>query len=210
VLIGAQEPTKGIDVFSIHGNPAPPYEVLVSCNFNGHNNCTNLYGTVTTPVGYGAQNNDVTMRMIAGNTTATIGNQITGHNWTDGVIGDYEFHTCSNSLDNCTGVGVSEHSSSNQFANSFAGGLGLAAGAHLGNTAANKDFTGTCTMALGVCPTVFFANPYASNPVCTAAWQSGTLTGIVKAAVTTSMLNITSSVTTDTATIGYICTGNPN
>lgn len=106
--------------------------------------------------------------------------------------------------DNCTGVGISEHSSSNQFANSFAGGLGLAAGAHLGNTAANKDFTGTCTSGTTTC-NVTFATPYASSPVCVA--NNTSAINPVKVAASASGVIFTG---TSGDVIAYACFGNPN
>lgn len=81
---------------------------------------------------------------------------------------------------------------------------------HIGATSggAGLDFAGRCTMSAGACPAITFNVTWAANPGCVATWNgTGTLTGVVKAISTTTTLNISSSVGTDTAVMTYVCIG---
>jgi hypothetical protein len=78
---------------------------------------------------------------------------------------------------------------------------------HVGTSGA--DAAGTCTLTSGACPTITFANAYASTPVCTANFTSGSTLG-VQAYPSTTQLKITSSATVTSAAVNYICVGNPN
>jgi len=78
-------------------------------------------------------------------------------------------------------------------------------------TLALADTHGTCTMSSGVCPAITFATAYNSTPVCTVTWTgTGTLTGILSSKRTTTGLQPTSSVNSDTAVVDWKCQGNPN
>jgi hypothetical protein len=68
---------------------------------------------------------------------------------------------------------------------------------------------GSCTMAAGTCTAQSLASTYAAAPVCAATWTgTGTLTGILKVASTTTTITPSSSVGTDTAQVSWICFGN--
>lgn len=71
----------------------------------------------------------------------------------------------------------------------------------------NNDYGGTCTMNGSTgCPVYNFLTTYGAAPKCTASWTgSGTLAGVVKTAVSTSALTITSSTSTDTAVVNWNC-----
>lgn len=81
------------------------------------------------------------------------------------------------------------------------------AGAHLGATAANKDFAGTCT--LGTNCAITFTNTWVSAPACVATDTTGA--NAVKA-VTSGGPPVTTLTITGTGTdvIAYACFGNPN
>jgi hypothetical protein len=77
----------------------------------------------------------------------------------------------------------------------------------------NKDLKlrdqGQCTMAAGACAAQTLAHTYAVAPACIATWTgTGTLTGIIKIASTTTTVTPSSSVGTDTAQVNWVCFGN--
>src|SRR5260221_14160654 len=70
----------------------------------------------------------------------------------------------------------------------------------------NGDYAGQCTLVNPTgCAVYTFIATYNAAPKCTATLSSGTLTGILRAATTTTQLTITSSVTTDTGVINWSC-----
>lgn len=71
----------------------------------------------------------------------------------------------------------------------------------------NNDYAGTCTMNGSTgCPAYSFGVTYTVAPKCSASWNgTGTLTGLIKAATSTSQLTITSTVAGDTAVINWTC-----
>jgi hypothetical protein len=78
-------------------------------------------------------------------------------------------------------------------------------------TAALADLNGVCTMVAGVCPAVTFASAFTNTPTCVLTWSgTGTLTGLVKSLRSTTGLQPTSTINTDTAEIDWKCQGNPN
>jgi hypothetical protein len=82
---------------------------------------------------------------------------------------------------------------------------------HLNNAVANSANAGTCSMSGSTaCTTINFSPPWNNAPACTATWAGGaTLNGKIKAAATTSTLTI-SSTASETITVAYQCSGNPN
>lgn len=78
---------------------------------------------------------------------------------------------------------------------------------HIIRRAADADMWGTLTLSGGTV-SYSFADAYTSAPLCIATWQSGTLTGFVKCATTTTGITITSSIGTDNAVIAYMILGN--
>ncbi len=229
-LIGSQEPTKDVEIDGPHVNATGAnYAVHISCNF--HSGATCKASNQPTPNGPGNRTSDITVMHANGGGNATIWDEFENASsmtdcptanvssttkgcWQDNSIAFWAMTNCvsdagGGNASSCFGPGVSVITTSNQFPNRFAGGLELTAGAHVGTTAANTDFSGTCTLGSTSC-SITFVNPFVSNPVCTVAWESGTLTGILKAAVSTTTLTITSTVGTDSGVVGYICAGNPN
>jgi len=68
---------------------------------------------------------------------------------------------------------------------------------------------GQCTMASGTCPAQSLSTTYSAAPLCFANWTgTGTLTGIIKIASTTTTVTPSSSVGTDTAQVNWACFGN--
>ena len=70
---------------------------------------------------------------------------------------------------------------------------------------------GQCTMTLGACAVpIDLSTTYTNAPQCFAQWTgTGTLTGTVKVtATTTQITSLSSSVTTDTAEMNWVCFGN--
>jgi len=88
--------------------------------------------------------------------------------------------------------------------NAFAGDLALPVGGHVGNTASNSDFTGTCTLGLN-CANIPFNDNYASAPVCVA-----TDTSAANAVQVTALANKVTFSGTAPDVIAYVCAGNPN
>jgi hypothetical protein len=67
---------------------------------------------------------------------------------------------------------------------------------------------GTCTMAAGTCTAQALGSTYASAPLCFLTWTgSGTLTGILKCATTTTTVTPSSTVGTDTAVMNWFVFG---
>lgn len=77
-------------------------------------------------------------------------------------------------------------------------------GTHIGTNAADKDFSGTCTLISGSC-SVSFHIGYASGVVCVANDTSGAYA--VQVVATTSSVAFSGH---GADVIAYICVGNPN
>lgn len=74
-----------------------------------------------------------------------------------------------------------------------------------------SDTHGTCTMTSGVCAAITFATAFLNAPTCSVSWTgTGTLTGLLSSKRTTTGLQPTSSVNSDTAVVDWKCQGNPN
>jgi hypothetical protein len=70
----------------------------------------------------------------------------------------------------------------------------------------NNDNGGTCTLTTGACPVYSFLVTYGVAPKCTASWTgTGTFTGILKVAVSTSALTITDTVNESTGVVNWSC-----
>lgn len=71
----------------------------------------------------------------------------------------------------------------------------------------NADYAGTCTLVNPTgCPAYNFLVTYTVAPKCNASWTgTGTFTGILKAAASTTQLKIDSTVTTDTGVVSWSC-----
>lgn len=68
---------------------------------------------------------------------------------------------------------------------------------------------GQCTMAAGTCSAQTLAYTYTAAPLCWAVWTgTGTDTGFIKLASTTTTVTPSSSVGTDTAQVNWFCAGN--
>ena len=68
---------------------------------------------------------------------------------------------------------------------------------------------GQCTMAAGACSAQALGSTYTTAPLCGLTWTgTGTLTGIIKVASTTTTMTPTSSVGTDTEQVNWFCFGN--
>lgn len=68
---------------------------------------------------------------------------------------------------------------------------------------------GRCTMSAGTCSAQSLGSTYSSAPVCFLTWTgTGTLTGILKVASTTTTVTPASTVGTDTAQVNWECHGN--
>lgn len=110
----------------------------------------------------------------------------------------------------CTGTGNTVRATSPTLTTPV---LGAATGTSLDMSGASgglkiKD-QGTCTMAAGTCAAQSLGHTYATTAVCFATWNgSGTMTGIMKAASTTTTVTPASSVGTDTAVVNWFCLGN--
>lgn len=76
---------------------------------------------------------------------------------------------------------------------------------HLGTS--THDTAGTCTLSAGAC-SFSFVTSYTAAPVCTA--NSTGSKNAMRVTPTAGGLTITSSSSTDTSVVGYICLGNPN
>lgn len=89
-------------------------------------------------------------------------------------------------------------------------GFNTTKGQHFETFAAQADMSGTCTMTAGACSPIFFVGIWSVTPACVVSWTgAGTLTGILRTNVTTVQIAPSSTVGTDTATVAYICVGNP-
>jgi hypothetical protein len=76
---------------------------------------------------------------------------------------------------------------------------------------ANGNFAGSCIMTAGTCSAQSFTHVYNFAPVCTCSWSgTGTLTGGIKCPSTAGTVTPASSVGSDTATVNWICVGEPN
>jgi hypothetical protein len=132
LLIGDQEPTKDISVTSLHGDATGlKYAAIVSCNFNGGNNCPPTTTGLTTPAGYGNTTSDIGISNAnGGGPNATIwdqfenanpitdcppGNNTTPGCWTDAAILDWKMHNCTLHDAACTGPGLFVTTTSSQF-----------------------------------------------------------------------------------------------
>lgn len=70
----------------------------------------------------------------------------------------------------------------------------------------NNDYSGTCTLTAGACPVYNFLVAYAVAPKCIASWNgTGTFTGILKVASSTTQLTITDTVNESTGVINWSC-----
>lgn len=70
----------------------------------------------------------------------------------------------------------------------------------------NGDYSGTCTLTTGACPAFNFQGTYAVAPKCTASWNgTGTFTGILKVASSTTQLTITDTVSESTGVVNWSC-----
>jgi hypothetical protein len=69
---------------------------------------------------------------------------------------------------------------------------------------------GLCTMTSGFCPAQTFNSTYSVAPQCFASWDASAspLTGIIKIATTLTQVTISSSVSTDTPQMNWVCFGN--
>jgi hypothetical protein len=68
---------------------------------------------------------------------------------------------------------------------------------------------GTCTMAAGTCAAQSLSTTYNTAPTCFLTWSgTGTLTGALKVASTTTTVTPSSSGGTDTARVNWVCFGN--
>jgi len=224
LLIGDQEPTKDVSVASVRGNSTGfKYSVVISCNFNGGATCPAT--GQTTPSGNGNRTSDIGISNANGGPAATIWDQLelpaswtafsdcsnstTPGCWTDSSILDWKMTNCipdagGGSPTSCSGQGISVITTSNQFPNSFSGGLAVSQSAHIGATSMNGDFTGTCHLSSGTC-TVGFTAQYAHTPVCVA--NDTDAASAVKVAASTTQV-IFSGPATDH--VAYVCMGNPN
>jgi hypothetical protein len=67
---------------------------------------------------------------------------------------------------------------------------------------------GTCTMSSGTCGAINLASAYTNAPVCFISWTgSGTLTGKLEISATTTQVTPASSVSGDSAQVGWACFG---
>ena len=174
ILIGDQEPTKGVSVASVRGNVTPSflYSVIISCNFNGGATCPAT--GVTTPTGPGNRTSDIGISNANGGPDATIWDQFenplpgplanctnntTPGCWTDAAILDWKMTNCISGDGSCTGPGISVITTSNQFPNVFAGGIASSVGPLLSSTVTAGHLAClTSTGTIGNCTTAGAAN----------------------------------------------------
>ena len=162
ILIGDQEPTKGVSVASVRGNVTPSflYSVIISCNFNGGAICPAT--GVTTPPGSGNRTSDIGISNANGGPDATIWDQFENPLpgplancpnssvpgcWSDAAILDWKMTNCISGDGSCTGPGISVITTSNQFPNRLMGGIQSSAFSY---SLANNGTTGTVANNLAI------------------------------------------------------------
>ena len=70
----------------------------------------------------------------------------------------------------------------------------------------NANYHGTCTITSGTCTAYSFTTTYSAAPQCTASWNgTGTFTGILKVASTTTQVTITDTVNESTGVVNWQC-----